>query len=524
MTLLQHLKSGPGPGNDAEISEILRMKNQKRIQNVMTGGGIIFDNTSKIEKEEKPSKTTSVLINGFDNDLINSLFLKNLSLETCDKGRGRKSCDAEGDECHLPSSLATESNPLNDSFPLLSGKSPLQPLLSSPPIQESDGIQLSFQSPPRSLSPDPAESDTTGSNVTEAPSSVGAFPERFEESNQLDFIDLFRGENPFLPKFEADTATSAETSLNIFDADTSQKLAELLFDVRPSFNLKSPFSTSPESNDESLRSNLNDLSSLEKNIADKDPFAPVSGDAAKTVFNIAPAAGPASALVKFPGKPGSSESVDHSEDNNLSSSGSESDAESVDVKALDKAKTVNNIQILSNTLKSLKLSCWYYENLSHLEAIKLLSSTQPGTFLVRNSSDSKFLFTLSIQTYRQPTSIRIQYNNGKFCLDCENSVTETIPKFSSIMDLIGYYIKLTSDTIHYINNNVVNENKQVLIDEYGKIFSNILLTKPLYSSTKVPSLKHLTRVSLNRFKEFGYSYKIPSEELRKYMNEYPFTI
>ena len=75
---------------------------------------------------------------------------------------------------------------------------------------------------------------------------------------------------------------------------------------------------------------------------------------------------------------------------------------------------------IASTVTKLEESGWYYGQLSWQQATDLLKGKQVGTFLIRDSSDSMYLFALSVQTERGPTSIRIHYCNGQFKLDAED--------------------------------------------------------------------------------------------------------
>lgn len=65
---------------------------------------------------------------------------------------------------------------------------------------------------------------------------------------------------------------------------------------------------------------------------------------------------------------------------------------------------------------------------------------QIGTFLVRTSSNPKFLFSLSVQTERGPTSVRLHYVNGYFRLEAQPHLYNAMPAFPNVIDLIQYYV------------------------------------------------------------------------------------
>lgn len=72
--------------------------------------------------------------------------------------------------------------------------------------------------------------------------------------------------------------------------------------------------------------------------------------------------------------------------------------------------------------------------------MEILESTKPGSFIVRDSADPRFLYSLSIQTERGPTSVRLPYRNGKFSLDGDDKLGDRVPKFDSVIGLIEHYV------------------------------------------------------------------------------------
>jgi len=121
----------------------------------------------------------------------------------------------------------------------------------------------------------------------------------------------------------------------------------------------------------------------------------------------------------------------------------------------------------------------------------LLQNTAEGTFLVRDSQDPRFLYSLSVQRSKEgPTSVRIHFNNGKFSLDAEERIRELMPRFDSVGELVEHYVAL---------NDKHSSSKEVFVDqkvEERKILTPIILHQPLFK--KPPSLAHFSRLSINR--------------------------
>lgn len=101
--------------------------------------------------------------------------------------------------------------------------------------------------------------------------------------------------------------------------------------------------------------------------------------------------------------------------------------------------------------------------------MEILESAQPGAFIVRDSSDPRFLYSLSIQTERGPTSVRLPYRKGKFSLDGDEKIAERVPKFDSVIGLIEHYV-----------NGGTRIGKKVSTAELDKRKNPILCWKRLY--------------------------------------------
>lgn len=141
---------------------------------------------------------------------------------------------------------------------------------------------------------------------------------------------------------------------------------------------------------------------------------------------------------------------------------------------------------LSGTVAMLEASGWYYGQLSWQCAAKKLRQAPVGTFLVRDSADSRYLFSLSVQTERGPTSVRIHYDNGQFQLDAERRLAETMPLFDCVVALVEHYVRLSGTP---------KAAAHVWLDPGGRRDLAINLSGPLYHG--VPTLQHLCRRTIN---------------------------
>ncbi|XP_050391642.1 suppressor of cytokine signaling 2 [Patella vulgata] len=142
--------------------------------------------------------------------------------------------------------------------------------------------------------------------------------------------------------------------------------------------------------------------------------------------------------------------------------------------------------ILSRNDSLVNHCTWYYPECSSSEARKLLKSADVGTFLLRNSSDPKCLFSLSVKTQRGPTSVRIKYSGGLFQLDCEDGLSGKLPKFENVVALVNFHSTLSKND---------KENKCLWLEPSGKKSLPVLFHKP--KLRKPDSLKHLARIAVN---------------------------
>jgi hypothetical protein len=219
--------------------------------------------------------------------------------------------------------------------------------------------------------------------------------------------------------------------------------------------------------------------------------------------------------------------------------------------------------ILSRNKALLNKCGWYYGKMKADESTSLLSDTPPGTFLLRDSSDPKYWFSLSMQRGKNmgdvgkeensgPTSIRIHFVNGKFQLDAEDRIRNIMPEFATIVDLVQYYVSTSIrdlqqfEAISNINdksNSFQDTKSQTLwVDSSGQLYQTIFLAYPLYKKDHTRTLSHLCRLSINasiiskitkESKEFIYDNNQFLDSMSKlnlpfriknYLQEYPNNI
>ena len=171
------------------------------------------------------------------------------------------------------------------------------------------------------------------------------------------------------------------------------------------------------------------------------------------------------------------------------------------------------------SLEMLSESCWYFPDYGSLDAKTHLANMRVGTFLVRDSSDPKYLFSLSVKTERGATSVRIKYARGLFQFDCEDNVRRKLPRFENVVELVDFHVTLCKDdTSSYCR----------WLEASGRRDMTVNLKKPCYSV--LPSLKHLSRVATNKhLKDLHFPQRstallpIP-DTMKRYLQQYPYKV
>jgi len=227
-------------------------------------------------------------------------------------------------------------------------------------------------------------------------------------------------------------------------------------------------------------------------------------------------------------------------------------------------KDLEKILLLNKAL--LKKCGWYYGKMRADESTALLADTEPGTFLVRDSSDPKYWFSLSMQRGNAkgndicsqensgPTSIRIHFVNGKFQLDAEDRIRSLMPEFDTIIDLVQFYVSTSLYELKQVQKATVSsedgdiksfqnaKSKTLWVDSSGKLYQTIFLAYPLYKKDSPQSLSQICRLSINKaivskitnnfsdniYKNQQYHESISTLNLpgriQEFLHEYPNTV
>ena len=145
-----------------------------------------------------------------------------------------------------------------------------------------------------------------------------------------------------------------------------------------------------------------------------------------------------------------------------------------------------DINVQTKNMEYLLQTGWSFAGMSISQGKFVLAKSDVGTFLIRDSSDPNFLFSVSVKTPRGPTSVRVIYFNGYFQLDCDSKIRTVVPKFETVVALVDYYVRLGLN----------EENKCRWLESSGRKDLPIVLNKPKVNN--LSDLKHLCRLSINR--------------------------
>ncbi|XP_014403820.1 PREDICTED: suppressor of cytokine signaling 2, partial [Myotis brandtii] len=151
---------------------------------------------------------------------------------------------------------------------------------------------------------------------------------------------------------------------------------------------------------------------------------------------------------------------------------------------------------------------WYWGSMTVNEAKEKLKEAPEGTFLIRDSSHSDYLLTISVKTSAGPTNLRIEYQDGKFRLDSIICVKSKLKQFDSVVHLIDYYVQMCKD-------------KRTGPEAPRNGTVHLYLTKPLYTSA--PPLQHLCRLTINKCTGAIWGLPLPTR-LKDYLEEYKFQV
>ncbi|NWR35855.1 SOCS3 protein, partial [Tachuris rubrigastra] len=151
-------------------------------------------------------------------------------------------------------------------------------------------------------------------------------------------------------------------------------------------------------------------------------------------------------------------------------------------------------QLVVNTVRKLQESGFYWSTVTGGEANLLLSTEPAGTFLIRDSSDQRHFFTLSVKTESGTKNLRIQCEGGSFSLQSDPHSSQPVPRFDCVLKLVHHYMPPAPCTVPEQSGAALHPKRTYYIYSGGEKIP-LVLSRPLSSS--VSTLQHLCRKTVN---------------------------
>ncbi|MEE6518106.1 hypothetical protein FKM82_028800 [Ascaphus truei] len=142
--------------------------------------------------------------------------------------------------------------------------------------------------------------------------------------------------------------------------------------------------------------------------------------------------------------------------------------------------------LVLGAVRKLQESGFYWSTVTGSQANLLLGTEPPGTFLIRDSSDRRHFFTLSVKTESGTKNLRIQCEPGGFSLQTDARSAQPVPRFDCVLKLLRHYMPAKDPG---------SNAKRVYYIYSGGERVPLLLSRPL--SSAVSSLQHLCRKAVN---------------------------
>lgn len=148
-------------------------------------------------------------------------------------------------------------------------------------------------------------------------------------------------------------------------------------------------------------------------------------------------------------------------------------------------------------LRDLSHHGWYWGPITRIEAEERLTGTNDGTFLVRDSSDERYLLSLSFRSQGKTLHTRIEYSNGYFSFySFPDSDTEG---YQSVVELI-------ENSMEYSQGGVFCFSRARAL---GSPAVPVRLLKPFSRFNHVRSLQHYCRFVVRQSIRFDLIRQLP---------------
>ncbi|CAL8274829.1 unnamed protein product [Lota lota] len=170
-------------------------------------------------------------------------------------------------------------------------------------------------------------------------------------------------------------------------------------------------------------------------------------------------------------------------------------------------------QLVLTAIRKLQECGFYWGAITGKEANALLSSESVGTFLVRDSSDNRHFFTLSVRTASDTKNLRIQCDAVSFFLQTDAKSAHAVPHFDCVLQLVHHYM---SHGKAAGNGRCGGGNSYYIYSGSAKI--PLELVRPLSSS--LSTLQHLCRKTVNGHLDMSSKSEQLPHTLKEFLQEY----